>query len=465
MPYTMKHLIIALLLPAWILSSATSAHAGITDADAVVTENSMPLPATGEKYIDPGFGTPVMRIGKNFRREYSQLQAWNSDMSLILVDTTTIIDADTYAVVHQIDWGWPDWGVAVRWSPADPYVLYYLDDNNSFCQSGAAFMRYRLVPGTSWTGQRELVRCFSEYVKFGKNESYEELSDDGRYVALVGERSDGRLEIFAYDILNDVKGNVLVVPQTTYNGQTMNMGLDWAGMSPSGKYVVVHWSGGWDRYYGVEAFDLDMNYVGKIHRGGHGDMTMDQNGVEWYVVTNAANGSYLSDRHYIIKARIPDGSTVLETSYNGQTVYSGSINAAAALIDLNWYFGVHVSCRNTKAPGFCVIGTYSANNVYDNEPFYDEIFKVYLDSTPSSPHIERLAHHRSSPYAIASRDGCSGTSDYWAQPHATVSPNGTRILFGSNWRTICSSNEINGFIIFATKDGIAPGKPENLKVK
>jgi len=46
---------------------------------------------------------------------------------------------------------------------------------------------------------------------------------------------------------------------------------------------------------------------------------------------------------------------------------------------------------------------------------------VFLAKIAPNPVIVRLAKHR------------SNAGDYWAQPHATINRDATKILWGSNW--------------------------------
>src|SRR5262249_57225055 len=105
----------------------------------------------------------------------------------------------------------------------------------------ARLMRYHLLPGSPLSARRELVRCFTEYQSFDRDASFEQLSDDGRYIALLGVRSTGASEVFAYDIPTNVKHTILVAPNA----------IDWAGMAPSGRYVLGHLGGGVPRMYRV----------------------------------------------------------------------------------------------------------------------------------------------------------------------------------------------------------------------
>jgi hypothetical protein len=60
--------------------------------------------------------------------------------------------------------------------------------------------------------------------------------------------------------------------------------------------------------------------------------------------------------------------------------------------------------------------------------FEDEVFSLKLDG---SGEVQRIAHHHSRRFSPITPD--SDNSVYWAEPHATVSRNGDRVLFGSNW--------------------------------
>lgn len=442
------------LLAACVLAGyAGTSWAGITNATQVMTESALALPSPYTPYNDPAFGTPTVRIGdpkamglSQLRPEYSQLQAWNASMSMLLVNTVIILDAKTFQRLHKIDFGWPATGSALRWSPTEPLSLYYAGTGVTGC-SGAALMRYRLiVTGTPIQGQRELVRCFPEYTQFNKNASWEELSDDGRFIGLVGRRSDGTYDGFVYDIVNNVKHGVL---QRSF--------FEWLSPSPSGKYVVVNWGGGGDaRYTGVEAFDLEMRYLGKIATGhGHADLAIDKDGTEWYIDYSPDNYAGITGK-VIKKNRLPNGYD----AYKG-----GDKTAVVTLLEFEtWSNNVHISCRNPKA-GWCGVTTYGGGGD-GRQPFDQEIFAIYFDSTPAAPHVDRLAHHRS----ITSSSTCNITS-YWAQPHATVSPDATRIFFGSNWGRICDTSEpVEGFILSlpsttAPADRIAPKAPTGIRVR
>ena len=326
------------------------AVAGETDASKIIPDTALTLPAVGTSYTDPAFGTQTVRIGQNMRPEYSQLQAWNADMSLLLVNSLQIIDVKTYKVLHTVDYKWPAWGNALRWSPTDPLTLYYLGGDFPGCL-GAAFMKYKLTSGATMLGQPILVKCFPEYEKFLKDESFEELSDDGRYVALLARKPTSSnsfgwvAEAFVYDIQADVKHKALELPvDATWGPRT----CDHIQVSPSGKYALLQCAGGTARFYGFEAFDLEMNYIGKVHTGNaHGDVGRDANGNDVAVIDNANNAYLLTDKHYIVMAKIPQG-VIFNGSGNVDASATLSGSATVPLLELDWKHNMHISCRNSR---------------------------------------------------------------------------------------------------------------------
>jgi hypothetical protein len=442
----MLFLTMSIVLMGSLCFQKSTVYAGITDPTKVLPEPSYPLPKLLDPYLDPTFNTEVVRAvsakaegASRMGPEYSQLQAWNSNQSLMLLGGQYIVDSSTYDVVHRISIGWPAWGEGIRWSPTEPDSLYYTGGDQSGC-SGAVFMRYRLQQGSSITARKELVGCFPEYDEIDGDASYEELSNNGRFVGLVGVRPDGSREIFAYDIKNKVKRKAMVAPRD----------LDWVAVSPSGKYMLVLWAGGgpW-RYNGLEAYDLDMKYLDKVHTGtGHSDVCMDKNGSEWLVVTNANNAYLLSDNHYLVKAKIPRG-VVIDGNNNVDEAATLAKGLTVPLLRMNWFISIHISCRNINAPDWCVVTGEGGPSKW--QPFQDEIFRLYLNSTANKPRVERLVHHRSS------------LSDYWATPFATASPDGKKIVYGSDWERTSS---IDAYVISnsGSIDLTPPSPPTNLRI-
>jgi hypothetical protein len=464
--FVLRPLLGALLIG---LSSLATALAGETDPSRIVQPPSMPLPAAGTSFTDPIFGTSIKRIanpadfGSNeLRPEYSQLQAWNADGSLLLVNAGLILETKGYTLAHKIDYGWPASGQALRWSPVDPNKLYYIGGDFGGCGK-AGLYEYRLTPGNPMAGTPVLVKCFPEYQRLLKDQSWEEMSEDGRIIALVGTKAaDNKwgyvAEVFAFDVVSGTKYRPLELPVDPTWGPVVG---DRAAASPSGKYVLVQFSGGTGRMRGLEAFDLNMNYLGKVHTGnGHGDLARDASGNEWAIVDNSNNSYLFTGNHYIVKARIPQG-VAFDTAGNVDPVATEKAGLTVRLLQVDWFLHMHISCRNIRAPGWCVFGTYYTKEGFDNgwQPFESEVVKLNLDSTHTAPKVERLAHHRSTYAGISPRDPCTSTN-YWAQPHATVRPDGGELIFGSNWGQICDPSEpVDAFVADLRANAVVRPKP------
>lgn len=411
-------------------------------AKTLIKQTTVKRPMLGEKITEPKFRSCLQRATDNKKlhatvtgHTYSQLQAWNADQTMILLMTNQLIDAKTFKLLHTIAGD----AEGVRWSPTDPMQIFYTGGNVSGkfkgkkCkQSDARLMSLRLTrKGDRVRGKHEIAFCFPEYKDLAKDPSYEDVSRSGRYVALVGERKqDGRYELFAVDIIDKIKYKTLLLPVHKKWGP---LHPDWAAVTPSGKYVLAQWGNGKDRFDGLEAYDLKtMRYAGKVSTSsGHGDIAIDKKGREYFIQTNASNAYLLGDRHYLIKARIPNGIYLNKTGVDeSRTLKSG---ATTPLLVLDWFHSIHISCRNHKNPGFCVVTTTGG---YKNglQTLEREIFLLDLSSRVNKPRVKRLVHHRSNPLTI---EKSCGIEPYWADPQATISPDGRMVMFRSTWGKRC----------------------------
>jgi len=78
-----------------------------------------------------------------------------------------------------------------------------------------------------------------------------------------------------------------------------------------------------------------------------------------------------------------------------------------------------------------------------------------MQSNPPKPHVERLAHHRT-----------NKDISYFAQPHATVSRDGLKILFGSTWgQTGAPESYLIELGSSGPPDTTSPAAPKQFKMK
>ena len=100
---------------------------------------------------------------------------------------------------------------------------------------------------------------------------------------------------------------------------------------------------------------------------------------------------------------------------------------------LGWdWFTPHFSGIASRAhPGWILVSTYAdplptcPTKTIGNQPFAREIFWLKTDGSGA---VKRLTQHHSD-QAVS-----SGQKDYWAEPHATSSWDGTVVLYATVWQ-------------------------------
>lgn len=225
-------------------------------------------------------------------------------------------------------------------------------------------------------------------------------------------------EAFIFDVLNARKVGKTIPGWGWKTGS--NRGLSDMVMTPSGKYMVLHW------FDGMMAYD-SLGNEWQINGCGHGhwDITVDEKGREYVVLPTTSVACGLAGAN-IAKWYIPNGYDNYVNSGNTQSDTSGIYLTVAS----DSIGGCHISGRAFDT-GFVIVSMDNPNSYDGAVPFRDEIIKLYLDSRLSSPHFERLANARANAWAVAAAS-CS-TGSYWVDPHATISRDGTKVLWGSNW--------------------------------
>jgi hypothetical protein len=235
------------------------------------------------------------------------------------------------------------------------------------------------------TGQVALVRAFPEYARItGRGES--DICFDGGHFVLVGDDHD----VFVYDLASGVKGAVLDVRGHPFDSVYITADDE----------VTVTWlSAGRGRYQGIELFDREMRFQRQVARaGGHMDVSRDVDGEAVLVWANGGDPEPICDNG-IVKIRLRDGQ---------QT----------CLLTLDVSLAAHVSASDE---GWAIVSTFAPQDPRPEggwPPYTNEIVRVKLDGSV----VSRLAHHRSRP-----------SNDYNWQPKATISRDGTRIVYASNF--------------------------------
>ncbi|MBI2336141.1 MAG: hypothetical protein HYU97_05210 [Deltaproteobacteria bacterium] len=376
-------------------------------------------PAPGETFFDAKFGYAITRISKppNFTGrclvpEYSKRQVFNADESWLRLQDcdgrTLIYDAKNYQfkkILKDEITGAQD----IFWHPSLPHLLYF---NTEATLKIYDINTDTITPVFTFKNPQGAPYVTADTFAEGN------LSNDGRYYAVMGRMGD---HDFKEILVLDIFSKTLVSRRNLPTGIDF---VDWVSISPLGHYVVVDYA---TSARGVEVYPLDLTKLlwTKPLGTGHSDLGLDADGSTEILVMDVYDPNL--NKTVIKKFLLRDGQT-------------------ADLLNLG-LFDLHISCRNIKRPGWCYMSVFDMNDQQSTDAthwdlFADEIFALKLDgSAIKSPNgVERLAHHHSRRY------GNEGV--YAAEPHATVSAKGDRIVFGSNWReNIYQETSIDPYVL------------------
>ena len=371
-----------------LLGAARSAVQGEGPGHEIRPPPDVPRPALHEPFVDPVFGTTIVRVtdpsqidgSRRIRHYYSKMNPFNADETRAIFFTgkggAYLYDTRTWKPIKSLRVRSSD--PEIQWHPTDPNLFYCMDFVGNSANVRGMY-RYDVR-----TDERKLLRDFSEYdAARGRLEG--NMDRAGRYYALFGWRGKQPAEAFVYDVLQDrVSRRVPVTPR---------MAGDWISVSQSGRYVVMM---GGDR---SRVYDIEMNHLRDLPEGtfGHADLCLTADGRDVMVY---------------------DGADHQIGPHRNVNMIDLATGEAVALVRIGWKSTPHVSCRNVDLPGWALVSTQGPDDRYPNHDF--EIFWVKLDP---SGEVRRVAHHHSS----------RKTGGYFAEQHAVTSRDGTKIIFASNW--------------------------------
>jgi hypothetical protein len=345
------------------------------------------------------------------RHEYARLPALNANNTKMVVLVVGGADAGYYEVrdlasgALQYKLGAQSGDPEISWHPSAPDQLLY--------RTGNAVHVFHTD-----TGQDDTLMAFPQYYAISTREEGRP-SDDWRYYAFLGfhDSSFSSPDIVVADLV------AKKVVATWANAGSP----DWVSMSPAGKYVVVQWDEGDGS---TRVYDRDT--LAYLHTAfsdhSHSDFAFNAAGEE-VIVYQASSGSAIGELGCpnvpngspIASARLADGQKqiLLGDCYdaNWQPVIAG------AFVGWDW-FALHFSGIASRAhPGWVLTSTYTTPG-NAQQPFAREVFWLKLDGSGA---VRRIAHHHSD------QDSANGDKDYWAEPHATSSWDGSVVVFASVW--------------------------------
>ncbi|MCL4693584.1 MAG: hypothetical protein KJ060_13875, partial [Candidatus Hydrogenedentes bacterium] len=245
-----------------------------------------------------------------------------------------------------------------------------------------------------------------------------EASLDRRYWAFLmqGMNEDYRARyLFVWDLQEDrVLGTFKLAPDQSR--------IDWVGMSPKGNWVLI--GSDFDNaapLAGLVMANRELNSFQQIHTTtGHADVGLDVAGNEIIVMQNAQ-----TDYVDFIRLDTNTHAVVSEEDYpgSGHTRLMRLFYASDSPQGLN--SGVHVSCN---CPGWCVVSTTTDEGAPEQNWLDRTITLVRLDSI--QPRV----------FYLAKVYGTRGS--YWEETHATISCDGSRVVWATNWNTNVGQDKV-----------------------
>ena len=392
-----------------------------------------PPAQVGGSYIDPAFGSHIVRItncerfGTRVLGGYfsnSEICFFNKDGSYFIAAENEIIDGQNLIANFLYNGitgtrikmlGLYDntmrpyylrWALADRYKVNGDYVTFE-PVYHFYLYHGNEIRLYDVRDIDNYV----VLRTFDEYESIGPAGGEGDISDDGRYWCLDGNGT----ELFVYDLIDDIKYPVSTFDLGSLGSKGTEVGVDYAAVSPSGDFVLVSW--GTDpalgvRYHGIEVYDKSWNFIHQIYPGIiHWEVGVDVFGDEvLYAVAPFGHSEYYEafgiNAGDIMSVRLSDGHHRL-------------------LKHIPKWAHFSMTACNSVTDGRYLYVSYLANSDDPEElwwPFWGEIIEVPTDG---SGLVRRLAHHRT-------REVPGEIDKYW-QADAVVNRQGTKILYRSTY--------------------------------
>jgi len=387
-----------------------------TTLAARATDNTVVKPTLGTPTIDPIYQTRITMVDKpdESTSAYAKVQNWNADMRLLRIGNR-IYDAKTLSETDITQGKTNDDAYNTLCSRASDYFRWSNKVPNKFYVINSS---YELIQGKVVGDDVDcsnVLDTFSDYevVHMGPHEGNIDYED--KYVVFVAKKpADDTLYVILYDLQTKIRVWTKTMPTQHWVWKTVNGSsfwapstLDWLSVSPSGKYIAFNNES--NNTDGMYRYDINLtnksklqfDYEGTLYSvGGHGDIGYDTDGNEVYVQFMGGVGVY----SFNLDNPVELGKKLLGSPYGGG----------------------HISCRNTKRPGWCYI---SANND-SNGNGLRSVFALKIDGTGAENVQNFSQSHIDTDY-----------HDVYGSP----TPDGRKVIFNSHWGT----DTIGSFVVEA----------------
>jgi hypothetical protein len=372
-------------------------------------------------FHDPVFGTCLVRVtdrtadlspsdsSSGLKNEYARVQSFNADDSLLLVRSIEsawyLYDAHTLLPLGKLPLG-----EEPRWDAHDPDVIYYVDETRLMAYDIRSDEQSTIHDFAADFPGQHLTAVWTRYE--GRP------SHNSRYWGLMAEDEDWiPVAFLVYDRQTDQ-----VTVRDTHGLPGIEEDVDHVTMSPLGTYFIASFDrtcepghlGDDGHPCGLMVYDQDLAHGrGLLRIAGHYDTALDAYGRETIIYQDI-------DADYISMLDLETGTVtrLWEIDFGHSAI------------------GLHFSGLAFDRQGWALVSTYNGTHPTDATWMDDQVFAVELKARGR---VARLAHTHSLVDETQEHD-------YWAEPHASVNPDFTRIVFTSNWGR-SGTEEVEMFLI------------------
>jgi len=424
----------------------------VTDSDSRVVA-SLSRPAVGQSYIDPAFGTRITRVtnasyGTAHRTLYNTVQPWNADESLLMLYHTGdssaghhLYDGKTYEYIRAMEFSAADIE-GIYWDEYDASSLYFVQRRPIDDPFFGKLVKYNVQ-----TRQRSLVAdldsvCGSQADRRGKTaKGGNDIQGlGGNRIGLRCQNNDlnGNSSDISFHVnvhTGQISQPVVLDPAQPQGSNASGFRPDVAAAPlPSGQRILVQDS----------VYDASMNFLYRL------DSTLApyraRDGYQYNVpkLEHQSIGRMPNGNDAVFSPRydaLENGCDADGDAGQGAIIaYDIQANRCQVMVgrSTGWDYplkGVHLSSMSTQNPGWVTMTSIGYGNLHylDNgqsaPPFFSELSLTHAD--PDKPSTCRLAHTRTQGKSASKGVGYRGA--YFGEPHAVMSPSGSRILFNSDW--------------------------------
>ncbi len=391
-----------LLLPLYLLAQDPSEGLMINDLSLHPMED-IAKPAYLNTITDPAFGTTIRRItnanpGEVIVPMYSTIQAWNTNESLmILYNQSTgvheLLDGMNYEFIRILNDIVPIDLEQIFWDFNDPDVLYYPDAQTN------DFVRYSVSSQSKETlvNLAAVSNCTAD-LEMGNDIQMMSWDSDvftfrcGNETAYFYRISTGVLTSFSINDLNNAAPAV----------------------APSGNRF----------YHENEVYDDSGNIL----------LELNENSVEHSCIGKLPNGN---DAYFAIAfAEGPLGGCIGDIiAHDLTTGLCFPVISESQGYDYP-QSGTHISALAHKNMEGGWVAASMIGYDQDGQELLDQEL-VIAKATDGDIKVCRIGHHRSD----------EDQFDYWGEPHAVISPSGTRVLFASDWSGTEDGESIDSYVV------------------